>query len=82
MGYSSTSGYFQKTRQLSQGRRKITFLADIHTVCMAGSGTQGTWVKVEHYFHRNECKMGMVHIKNIPHIPKGLKMNRSISVTR
>ena len=66
MGCSSTYGHFQKTGQLSQGRRKMTFLADIHTVCMAGSGTQGAWVKVEHYLHRNICKMGVVHKKNIP----------------
>ena len=75
-GCSST--HFQKMGQLAPGRGKLIFLADIHNVCIAGSTTWGTWVKVEHYLHRNVCKMGVVHRKNVPRKYPTFKMNRSI----
>ena len=59
--------------QLAPGRRKIIFLADFHSVCIAGSTTH---VKEEHYLHRNVWKMGMVHKRNVVTI--GPKMKKSI----
>ena len=47
--------------QLAQGKGKIVFLADIHSVSTVGSITWGAWIKVEHDLHRNVCKMGVVH---------------------